>query len=120
MSATTTTTTAPTAASVSAIEGAVFSSLPGLIGLMFAGKLAPVSVKMDGAIVEADAETAAEIDKLKGQLDALETSNPLIAQSISAFHTIASVLGLQVPSEDQVVAGVKAAAHDVLSSLKAT
>nr|WP_321985307.1 hypothetical protein [uncultured Lichenicoccus sp.] len=112
----TTTTAAP---AMTAVEQTLLASLPGLIGMAFAGKLAPVNVTVQTGLVTAGTDAAAEVDELHSKLDTLEASNPLITASIAAFHQIASVLGLALPSEDAVFAGVKAAAGDVLNGLKA-
>nr|WP_321983154.1 hypothetical protein [uncultured Lichenicoccus sp.] len=113
MSATTTT-------DISIIESGVLTSLPGLIGIAFAGKLAPISVTIQNAIGTADGTVAAAITRLQAQLDTLETGSPLVVQSIVAFRKIATVLGLALPSEDTIFQGVKAAAHEVLESMLAT
>ena len=110
---------ASTATNISIIESGVLTSLPGLIGIAFAGKLTPVSLAIQKSLVTADANVAAAITRLQATADALETGSPLIVGSVLAFHQIAIVLGLALPSEDAVFAGVKAAAHDVLESLVA-
>ncbi len=111
-----TTTTAP---AMTAVEQTMLASLPGIIGLAFAGKLAPVNLTVQTGLVTANTDAAAELADLQAKLDSFEASNPLMAASISAFHQIATVLGLKLPSEDEVFAGVKAAAGDVLNGLKA-
>ena len=110
------TTTAP---QMTAVEQALLASLPGLIGMAFAGKLAPVNLQIQTGLVGAGTDAAAEVDDLHAKLDSFEASNPLIAAAISAFHQIARVLGLELPSEDAIFAGVKQAAADVLAGLKA-
>ena len=110
------TTTAP---AMTAIEQTLLASLPGLIGMAFAGKLAPVSVQLQTGLVAANTDAAAELADLQAKLDSFEASNPLIAASISAFRQIARVLGLQLPDESAVFQGVKTAAADVLNGLKA-
>ena len=102
---------------ISIIESGVLTSLPGLIGIAFAGKLSPVSMSVQAGLVRADSAVAATLVRLQAEADALETGSPLIARSIVAFHQIATVLGLALPAEDAIFAGVKAAAHDVLGSL---
>ncbi|WP_428374982.1 hypothetical protein [Lichenicoccus sp.] len=105
---------------ISIIESGVLTSLPGLIGIAFAGKLAPVSVTIQKEIGSVDVSVVAELVKLQVALDTIETGSPLVVSSIVAFHQIATVLGLALPTEDAIFQGVKAAAHDVLESLLAT
>ncbi len=109
-----------TATNISIIESGVLTSLPGLIGIAFAGRLAPVSVSIQKEIGTLDVSAAAELVKLQSDLDGLETGSPLVVSSIVAFHQIATVLGLALPTEDAIFQGVKAAAHEVLESLLAT
>ncbi len=112
----TTTTTAP---ALTAVEQTLLASLPGLIGMAFAGKLAPVNLTVQTGLITANTDAAAEVADLQAKLDGFEASNPLLAAAMSAFKQIASVLGLALPSEDAIFAGVKAAAGDVLNGLKA-
>ena len=112
-------TTATIAPAMTAVEQTLLASLPGIIGLVFAQKLAPVNVTIQSGLVTANTDAAAELADLQAKLDSFEASNPLIAASISAFKQIASVLGLALPTEAEIFAGVKAAAADVLSGLKA-
>lgn len=113
-----TTSAASSSASISTIEEAIFSTLPGLVGLVAMGKLGPVNVSVQHALVSADTQAASAIDHLHGQLDALEASNPLITQGLACLERIAAVTGVQLPSEDAAFNAVKAAVHDVLSGLK--
>ena len=114
-----TTTTAPALPStVTTIESTVFASLPGMIGLLAAGKLGPINATVQADLVSADSVAAEAIDKLHAELDTLEASNPLVVQAIACFKQIVNVLGLELPPEDQVVAAVKEAVHDVLAGLK--
>ena len=110
---------ATASSNISIIESGVLTSLPGLIGIAFAGKLAPISVTIQTDLAKADVTVTAAIVRLQGDADALETKSPLIVGAIVAFRQIATVLGLALPSEDEIFTGVKAAAHDVLASLVA-
>lgn len=104
---------------VSMIENTVLTTFPGLVAMAFANKAAGISSTVQSTIGTLDAESAAAVTKLQGELDTLETSSPLVEQVISALHSVAKTIGLALPAEDAVFAGVKLAMHDVLSALKA-
>ena len=111
--------TTTTVSTIDTIEQAVLTSLPGLIGMAFAGRLAPVSVKVQAGLVTADTDAAAALTKLQGELDTLEASDPLVQKSIAAGAQILTTLGLALPTEAEVFEHFKAAANDVLAGLKA-
>ena len=116
------TTPAPTtssAAAVSTIEATTLAALPGLIGIAFAGKAAGLNVSIQAGLTSADTDVARAIDQLVAELNAADASHPLVSAVIGDARKIAEVVGLDLPTQAEMVDGAKKSACDLLNSLKA-
>ena len=110
---TTTTTTSSTAAAVAGL-----ASIPAIVGVFAGNKLAGINTTIQGDLATAETDAASALTELQTKLDAAETSNPLVAAALSSAKGTLTALGLSVPSESQLFTGLKAAANDLIGSLK--
>ncbi len=94
-------------------------NIPALIGLVAGNRLVTVNATIQAALTSAQGDATGEIVRLKAAFDAFEAENPMVASALDAARRSSVALGLDFPSEDQVVAQVKAAAVDLIGALLA-
>lgn len=93
--------------------GSAGSVINGVAEASAAGKLATYNTVAQTAIKAAVTKVDGGVDQLKAAFDAFETANPLVAQGLSEFRTLATTLGLTLPTEDGIVTHIKAAIADL-------
>ncbi|MBB2160103.1 hypothetical protein [Gluconacetobacter sacchari] len=95
------------------ILGSAFAVVNGVAGASAAGKLSTYNTVAQTAIKAAVTKVDGGVDQLKTAFDTFETANPLVAQALTEFSTLATTLGLTLPTEDGIVTHIKAAIADL-------
>ncbi len=93
--------------------GSAGSMINGVVEASAAGKLSTYNTVAQTAIKAAVTKVDGGVDQLKTAFDTFETTNPLVAQALTEFSTLATTLGLTLPTEDGIVTHVKAAIADL-------
>ncbi|MFT8645659.1 hypothetical protein [Gluconacetobacter sp.] len=100
------------------------SFLPGLFATAntvavatVAGKLSGYNTIAQSAVKAAVTTVDNGIDHLRSSFDTFLTSNPVVQSAVTEFGTLAQTVGLDVPTEDQIVTHVKAAIFDLAGSI---
>ncbi len=93
--------------------GSAGSMINGVVEASAAGKLSTYNTVAQTAIKAAVTKVDGGVDQLKASFDAFETANPLVAQALTEFSTLATTLGLTLPTEDGIVTHIKAAIADL-------
>ena len=96
----------------------IITTVESMVAMVAAGRLTGLSTSVQQALHTYDQEADAKLDQLKAALDAVEASNPYVAQTVAALTAIAKAAGFALPDEATVFAHLKGAVDELFGSVE--
>ncbi|KAB8123985.1 hypothetical protein D3W54_06980 [Komagataeibacter medellinensis] len=101
------------AINVASLLPGIFSGINALLAASAENKLSTYNAVAQTAIKAAVTQVDGGVDSLQTAFTKFEASNPVVAQAIAEFKSLATILGLFVPTEEAIVTHVQAAITDL-------